>query len=492
MISVQVRRIWWAAAVGALIWLTSPPASANGRFPGADQLVVDPSTPDHMLVRTTFGFLETRDGGRSWFWICEESVGRIGTADPPIAITGDGTLFVSVPFEGVALSHDGGCSWSRAPAPLLEQLVVDMTLEPGDPNALLVLTSTNDPTVDSDAGFEFVTRIVETKDNGRTWNVVGAALPRDLIAATIEVAPSDPQRLYVGGVAGDPPAALLETSADRGQSWSRAPVPNALSMANAYVSAIDPRDADRLWVRVHGATDPFGMAPTVLLSTRDRGATWTTAAENVGSMFGFALSPDGSQVAYGTQQDGIFLAPSDAAGPFERVSTIKNRCLTWSRAGLYACGTEPIDPFSVGRSTDGGHTFGALYLFADTCPQACADDSSFGNACRASWTDPTTGVATITRATGRACTVPWAKVGSDDGGGEAAIPDAGSGDARVPALAAGGGCSCAMRRTSGGPLTSIAMAIGVARLWLRRRTRSSRHLLRGRAGSCSPTSRKPS
>jgi hypothetical protein len=118
-----------------LVWLRCAPAHANGRFPGADQLIADPIDPQHLVVRTTFGFISTRDGGAHWSWICEEIVGRIGTADPPIAVMGDGTIVVAVPFEGGAVSHDEGCTWSRAPDPLAGQLAVDVTLEPNDPRA---------------------------------------------------------------------------------------------------------------------------------------------------------------------------------------------------------------------------------------------------------------------------------------------------------------------------------------------------------------------
>jgi photosystem II stability/assembly factor-like uncharacterized protein len=451
MISVRGgRQAWTAALIVALGCLRTNTAHANGRFPGADQLVVDPTQPNHLLVRTTFGFVETRDGGGTWQWICEEAVGRIGTADPPIAITGDGTLVVTVPFEGVAISHDAGCSWSRAPAPLAGQLVVDVTLEPDDASSLLVLTSTNDPNVDPDAGFEFDTRVVETNDDARTWAVVGTPLPRDFIAATIEVAPSDRTRIYLGGVAGDPPVAVLETSTDRGATWTRTALPSAGPTTGAYVSAIDPHDADRVWVRVHGAVDPFGMAPTALVASADRGASFTTVASTSGSMFGFALSPDGTELAYGTQQDGIFVGPSNASGAFAHASMLKDRCLTWSRAGLYACGTEPIDAFSVGRSADEGRSFDPLYRFADTCPQSCPDDSAFGQACRASWTDPSTGVAVLTGASGAACSVPWARTAQPDGGSaepnEAGPRDAG--DADAGALVAAGGCTCGVARQS--------------------------------------------
>jgi photosystem II stability/assembly factor-like uncharacterized protein len=464
MISVPEGMRWWSAVlVGAVACVGARTARANGRFPGADQLVVDPNEPNHLLVRTTFGFIETRDGGRTWQWICEDAVGRIGTADPPIAITGDGTLVVGVPFEGVAISHDGGCSWSRAPAPLAAQLVVDVTLEADDPASLLALTSTNDPSADPDAGFEFLTRVVETKDNAQTWNAIGTPLPRDFIAATIEVAAADRQRLYLGGVAGNPPSPVIETSADRGQTWSRANVPSMMPPgASVYISAVDPRAPDRLFIRLHGAVDPFGMAPTALLTSSDRGASWTSLADSTGSMFGFALSPDGTQVAYGTQQDGIFVA-STGGGAFERASTLKDRCLTWSRDGLYACGSEPIDPFSVGRSVDTGRSFSGLYRFAETCPAACPDESSFGKACRASWTDPTTGVAVLVGATGEACSVPWAKVGKPDGGKDASAPDAAP-EASSSGVEGGGGCNCDIAaRSPGAPLATF-VAAGLALL----------------------------
>ena len=38
-------------------------ALANGRFPLANQLVVDPTNPDHMVARATFGILDTHDNG---------------------------------------------------------------------------------------------------------------------------------------------------------------------------------------------------------------------------------------------------------------------------------------------------------------------------------------------------------------------------------------------------------------------------------------------
>jgi hypothetical protein len=466
---------WIGPAAAAWTGLQSPSVHANGRFPGADQLVVDPGDPEHLVVRATFGFVETRDGGKSWHWICEEAVGQIGTADPSIAVTGDGTLVVAVPFEGLAVSHDHGCSWSRAPAPLAGQLAVDSTLEPNDPSGLLVLTSTNDPQAGADANFEFLSQVVETKDDARTWSIVGTALPRDFIATTVEVARSDPDRIYVGGVVGLPPAPVIERTLDRGKTWSRTMVPVETAVSGLFVSAIDPRDPDRLWVRVLSpSVDAFGTSPTSLKMSGDRGDTWTSIVVTQGGMYGFALSPDGGRVAYGTTNDGVFVGPSDGTGGFALVSAIKNRGLTWSASGLYASATEPVDPFAVGLAKNADASFEPIYLLKSTCPQACPDDSPFNQACRGPWTDPSSGVARLTGATGEACSVAWAQVsGPVDAGfeGTPVTSDAAVGENPPQASR---GCSCELGadgniRSSAPWSVGFVAAVAACLLGIRRR-----------------------
>lgn len=67
-------------------------ASANGRFPFANQLVVAPKDPTHIALRTTYGFLQSLDAGKTWVWVCEKSIGYGGTFDPAIGITGTDTV----------------------------------------------------------------------------------------------------------------------------------------------------------------------------------------------------------------------------------------------------------------------------------------------------------------------------------------------------------------------------------------------------------------
>ena len=73
--------------LGAAILLTAWGARANGRYPLANQLVVGPSDPSHIAIRTTFGLVVSSDHGSTWSWICEKAAGFVNGEDPPIEMT---------------------------------------------------------------------------------------------------------------------------------------------------------------------------------------------------------------------------------------------------------------------------------------------------------------------------------------------------------------------------------------------------------------------
>jgi hypothetical protein len=61
------------------------------------------------------------------------------------------------------------------------------------------------------------------------------------------------------------------------------------------------------------------------------------AATDNQAMLGFALSPDGSRLAYGGPADGLFIGASDGSEGFTKLSELRVRCLRWNQTGLYAC-----------------------------------------------------------------------------------------------------------------------------------------------------------
>ncbi len=348
--------------------LCSPTAAlANGRFPAAGQVVVDPTDPTRVVLRATFGLMQSTDAGQSWRWICEQSLGYSGIEDPAVGITKNGSIIAGI-FEGLTETSDRGCTWAFAQGPLLGEYVVDTAVDPSNPSRALAVTTTT-----VSGGIHVI--VAETLDDGATWAQAGVPIDPSFRALTVEVAPSDAQRIYVSGVLGTATQGTIARSDDHGQTWSMLPVPFP---GDAYVSAVDPSDANRLWIRIDG-TDQDS-----LLLSKDGGKTFTSVSTIAGEMLGFALSPDAKTVAIGGPSAGLLLA-STADLTFQKAQSFGVRCLRWHATGLYACGDEGSDGFTLARSTDGGGSFTPIYHLADSKLLQCAASTPTGSQCPTNW-----------------------------------------------------------------------------------------------------------
>jgi hypothetical protein len=365
-----------AAALGvAALALAARPASANGRYPAANQLVVAPSAARTLLLRATFGFLLSHDGGATWDWICEDAVGYAGQQDPAVGITASGNL-LSGSFEGLSVSLDGGCNWGFATGGL--QNVVDLAVRPDAPHQAVAVT--NAFAGSGDAGNVYRSQVWATTDDGAHWAALGAPVDPSLVLVTIEVAPSDPQRIYLSGHRGAKysGSGVLLVSIDGGSSYTQRTVPlDAATESDPYVAAVDPKNADLVYLRTEG------MSTSRLLVTADAGKTFSTKYTG-GAMLGFALSPDGSKVFLGGATDGLQVAAiSDYA--FRQTSTVPVQCLRTSGDTLYVCSDELSAGFTVGASVDDGATIApTLHVANVRGPLGCPASSSTA-ACVASW-----------------------------------------------------------------------------------------------------------
>ncbi|MBL9028280.1 MAG: hypothetical protein JNL21_39175 [Myxococcales bacterium] len=404
------------------------PALANGRFPNADHLVVDPGNPDHIVVRATFGLVQSFDAGASWTWICEPAVGYGGTDDPAIAVTGLGHLLVGI-RDGVATSTDAGCSFAVDGSALAALRVVDLAVEPLDPAAAVGISGD-----DADGNPRIV--VAETLDDGLSWTALGPDLDTDLFPQTIDAAPSMRERIYVSAVAGVDAAPVIERSSDRGATWTRVAV-DIPGAERTFISAISPVDPDRIYLRVPGeGTDR-------LFVSDDAAETWTEILSLEGEMLGFGLSPDGEKVAVGLKQGGVYLA-STSDHRFVRTGESGVRCLTWAQAGLYACGNQAQDGFTVGLSTDEGASFTPLYDLLEIGLSSCPAGTDTAVAC------PPLFEELLDQLGGSG--------GSGAGGATAATVSSASTGGATPEEA-GDGCSCrSASRTSDAPLGLVALA----------------------------------
>jgi Photosynthesis system II assembly factor YCF48 len=461
--SRPLRRIARAAWASASLFLLAPTAAANGRFPAALQLVVDPGDPSHIAVAATYGLLESFDAGQSWWFICEPGYGSNGKEDPALGIMSGGTIIAGL-SGGLSVAADPkGCAFGFAEGPVKGEIVADVSVQRDDPSRAVAITATPGPI---EGGFGVHVLLAESVDGGRSWQQAGVALPTDFVPFTVDVAPSDPQRVYVSGSSlGAQPVGLIERSDDRGKSWERIEVQGTPG-ANVYIGAIDPSDPDLVYARVSAVDD-------TLIVSRDGGHQWKLVYQGARSMLGFALSPDGSKVALGGPANDLVVAPTSTL-TFATASTLRVRCLKWSEAGLYACGDER-DGFSLGLSADEGKTFTPIYHLRGHCPLECPSTSPVAAACGTDCdmvADAGDVDASLPEDEAAPEAAPEAAIEAEAEAAPAAV-DAAADEGAPPPLTAGGGCGCVLG-ARGARGHGLGATFGLLGLGLRARSRLRR------------------
>ncbi len=445
-------RIFRALAVALPVFFASSIALANGRYPIAGQIVEDPDDSQHLIVRATYGVMITNDRGKTWGWVCEPSIGFLMQEDPMMGVAHGGNILAAI-FEGLSVSSDNGCDWSFY-SPLKNKYVVDLAIDKVDPSNGVLIVSNN-------AGAnKFVTQMWQTSDGASTWSQAGVNLPDTFIGITLDSAPSDPETVYVSGRLGPPKfQGVLEKTTDRGASWQAVDIPKSNNVNLPYIGAIAPDDPGRVYVRLNGDSSD------TLVVTKDGGTNWKEVFHAKGMLLGFALSPDGTELAIGGDKDGIYLAnTTDLA--FKKVSPVHARCLTWTEQGLYACGDEFVDGFEVGLSKDQGKTFTDLFHLQTLCNVlSCPEGSETATKC-----------PDLIGATELAI---MADCGTGGGGGHGGAPSTSSASASSGGGGgtASGGCGCA---TEGDGQSGAAFSIALFGLALLRRAKLLRPSQAGR------------
>ncbi|HTV21346.1 MAG TPA: FixH family protein [Polyangiaceae bacterium] len=371
-----------ALAVGGLAVMASAllasTAAANGRFPRAQRLIQDQANPDVMALYGTYGLIVTRDGGASWRHVCEAATGPYAGEDSLLEIMQD---------ERIVLRTDTGLSRSDASYCGYDavfggdgQALQDITRDSASPNGILALS-----TALGDDGV-FASSLSASSDGGATFTPL-ANVPTNLLelGLTLDVAASQPGRIYISGFDAQSQAVLLE-STNRGQSFTAKGIAGLDISAPPYIAAVSALDPDRLFVR----TDVFSRADNdfearetandSLYFSPDAGATWHLALNKRGKLYGFALSPDERFVLAGFGDPvlpAIFVEPDELGlyrvaladlvaspddPPWERIYDRGVTCLRWTESALFACLAQDESGFEMGRAPD------ASFSLANTAP----------------------------------------------------------------------------------------------------------------------------
>jgi len=452
----------------ALVLAAPAVALANGRYPAGSQLVIDPTNPQHLAVSATFGLLESRDGGKTFGWMCEAAIGTSGQQDLMLAIAGSGATVVAM-FNGITTTSDG-CTYRSAPE-LANKTMGDLAWSRSTPHQLVAFW------LEFKAGGTFGSQIVQSSDNGQSWSPIADALAPELYPLTIDVAPSLPSRVYLSarGDRNKNFGSMLMRSDDGGATFTSADIPETEEHRLTYIAAVHPTDPDRIYLRV------FDMPGTVIQMSSDGGRTFQKIFTGTEQLLGFAISPDGTQMAVGGPNDGLWVGSADGTN-LARRSDVGATCLTWTKDALYACADYKTAGFSIGRSSDSGATFEGLFRYDELCGRAAACGGSTTARCSEEW-------ELIAPAVGATCADAGASDASTDASTGDTSRDAGptveagpptTGGMPPPAADDSGGCTSARSARGAsrfGPLAwLVAVALPLRRLFaaLKNKQRSSR------------------
>jgi hypothetical protein len=294
---------------------------------------------------------------------------------------------------------------------------------------------------------------------------------------------SEAGALYV--VSSGPAGAELLRSEDSAVSWTRTIVVPDLGVTPRVIGAREGASQPHLYVlldyaQAAGLTTP---GDRVLMSL-DRGESFTSLFDAAGDLLGWSLSPDGERLAVGGHADGVQLltnANSARAGAaLTQVSTVAAHALAWGTDGqLYAAGDEAEDGFSLGVSTDEGHSFTALFALCQVNgPLACPVDTTVGALCLSSgetgWDVRREGaLSTVCTPAGSAGAGGSSNVTTEPDPLVPGVGRAGSSSSGEPTSGQTSSCTIAQTRVGGGGSLLLAIFAGGAALQ-RRRCRAAR------------------
>lgn len=275
-------------SIGALVLFlgllaTARPCAANGRFPRAERLLEDPRDQNHLLLAATYGLLVTHDRGRSWRYVCEAAfTDPDKETDSLVALSADGGVLIST-YGNFALSRSDLCDFRETLGQAESDGIPDFTMD-----AQGVVLAAQASSMD---GIQ-TNRLQESSDGGLNFHPLGAAMPEGLrVVSTVDVAPSDVDRIYVSGLGMDGSGILLRSD-DRGQSFEVLPLPTDASANEIpFIAAVDPRNPDVLYVRTdiwkNQDASNVQVAGDALLVSNNGGHSFSEAIRVSGKIFGF-------------------------------------------------------------------------------------------------------------------------------------------------------------------------------------------------------------
>ncbi|MBK7536944.1 MAG: hypothetical protein IPI49_16600 [Myxococcales bacterium] len=336
--------------------LAVAPASANGRPPAGLDIRVRSS---QILVSTTFGIVQSQDNGGEWTWMCEASFGTGGVFDPDFELSTRSSTIFTTAIEGMLVTRDG-CVYQ--PSALGERFI-----------SSIAMASNGDFFAAASDGEG--SKIYRSTDDGVTFAQASNAFRNYDTWRGMEVAPSDPSRIYLSGlrvVFGMPKQYLMYRSTDAGKTFTATPLTGFTGMSAEtviFIAGVSATNPDLVFARLTAVDGTTGEA---IYRSSNGGDTWTQILAKP-EPIAFLVRKNGELIA-GTDNSGT-VRSVDGGTTFTAVDGAPHLLCLYedSAATIYGC-TQNYggDAAAVMTSTD-GLTWTKTVRFQDiSAPTSCA------------------------------------------------------------------------------------------------------------------------
>jgi photosystem II stability/assembly factor-like uncharacterized protein len=199
------------------------------------------------------GVYRSDDGGTTWSHLGLEETRHIGKVevhptDPDVAyVAALGNLWAPSEERGVYKTTDGGRSWTRALFVDLHTGVVDLVMDPSDPNVLYAAAYQRMRRTWGFNGGGPGSGIYKTTDAGASWRELRDGLPRgDKGRIGLAISASNPSVLNALVESADTNTQGTYRTEDSGDTWQRVSQRNGRPMYYSHIF-IDPNDEDRVY-----------------------------------------------------------------------------------------------------------------------------------------------------------------------------------------------------------------------------------------------------
>jgi hypothetical protein len=349
------------------------PRAANAHAPPKATGIAwrGPTSDPRAVVRTNRGLIIEGPKKGSFRIVCNDAFDVALAEVPPVAIAADGRVVLGTYEAGLVRSSPDHCNFESVAGPFADLYPIDV--EPDSQGGFYAAVLPRDGSS---------AELLQSSDDGDRARSLG-----DLPGApsALDVAPSDPSRIYVSSTVADGNLSFgrMLSSRDSGQTFAETSVELEASELRVFLLAVDPNEPDRLFLRTQSRD---GITLERLLRSNDGGGTFDTVLTAPGPLSA-VVQPDGMVWAGGA--DGLYRS-NDGGLSFEGVGTRGPNlvtCLAVRDERLYACGFSAGE-FGVLVSEDAGDSFQWFLRFPWVKARLdCPADSDEGLRCADAFLD---------------------------------------------------------------------------------------------------------